>query len=288
MEKAQNHATKLLKANPKFSIKRLRLFMNRFLKHQGWVDNIADILRVVGYNNTISGIYSTATGGYYGTASGGYSSVSGGNYNTASNWYSSISGGSSNTASGDSSSISGGQSNTASGPNSSVSGGYDNEANAFSSKVSGGQGNLASGLYSSINGGQNNTASGESSSISGGYINMASGQYSHIGGGAQLSAPSLHSTISGARPDYDSGWIELNPGEYRYLEHNLYGTPDKYVVDMQAMDGLRASHQFYGGDFSSTTTHGLFGDYLGSTNIRISRRSGDSTTDKVRVRIWKY
>ena len=48
---------------------------------------------VVGYNNSITGVYSSVSGGNYNTAEGDRSSVSGGYYNTASGDVSSVSGG---------------------------------------------------------------------------------------------------------------------------------------------------------------------------------------------------
>ena len=80
---------------------------------------------VVGYNNSITGYYSSVSGGASNTASGYYSSVSGGELNSASGYYSSVSGRGTNTAAGEGSSVSGGVSNNASGDWSSASGQYD-------------------------------------------------------------------------------------------------------------------------------------------------------------------
>jgi len=94
---------------------------------------------VAGKDNTISGPFSTVSGGNFNAASGPESSVSGGAFNTASGFRSSVSGGSSNIASGlDVSSVSGGRFNTASGDFSSVSGGRSNTASGTDSSVSGG------------------------------------------------------------------------------------------------------------------------------------------------------
>ena len=83
--------------------------------------------------------------------------------------YSSVSGGAGNTASGYETSVSGGVGNTASEIVSSVSGGYANTASGFASSVSGGVGNTASEHWSSVSGGGTNTASGQGSSVGGGY-----------------------------------------------------------------------------------------------------------------------
>ena len=120
----------------------------------GWGHNYSSFGGlVVGQLNTISGPYSSVSGGKNNTASGESSSVSGGgNLNEASGDRSSVSGGNFNTASGQHSSGSGGQNNTASGRWSSVSGGGGSEE---------GQGNVASGRYSTVSGGRGVTATGE-------------------------------------------------------------------------------------------------------------------------------
>ncbi len=98
--------------------------------------------------------YGGLVAGYWNTISGEYSSVSGGGSNTASGYTSSVSGGYTNTASGHRSSVSGGQYNTAGGNYSSVSGGGYNTAGAYRSSVSGGYINTAGGYTSSVSGGQ--------------------------------------------------------------------------------------------------------------------------------------
>jgi len=100
---------------------------------------------VVGRRNSITGIYSSVSGGIQNTASNLISSVSGGSGNTASGQFSSVSGGQNNTASFSQSSISGGRFNNSTGLGSSVSGGGFNTASGFDSSVSGGVGRSASG-----------------------------------------------------------------------------------------------------------------------------------------------
>jgi hypothetical protein len=63
---------------------------------------------VAGFNNNVTGIYSSVSGGNGNTASGSSSSISGGRFNTASFHWCSVSGGESNTASQLGSSVSGG------------------------------------------------------------------------------------------------------------------------------------------------------------------------------------
>ncbi len=131
---------------------------------------------VAGHTNTVSGPWSSVSGGVVNEASGLYSTVSGGIGNTASGLYSSVSGGGSSTASGEASSVSGGSLNVASGLWSSVSGGSLNVASGNGSSVSGGggwvsptpDGNEAIGNRSWIGGGRNNIAEADFSTISGG------------------------------------------------------------------------------------------------------------------------
>jgi len=145
---------------------------------------------VIGYQNTISGSYSSVSGGFDNISSQTASSVSGGANNMATANFSSVSGGFLNTASGDNSSVSGGTSNEASAVNSSVSGGRHNTASGDYSSVSGGGGpdailgNEASFNYSSVSGGGDNTASGDRSSVSGGTGNTASHTGATVSGGS--------------------------------------------------------------------------------------------------------
>jgi len=172
-----------------------------------------------GYGNTASGSYSLASGGVFNNATGDYSSVSGGVNNTAGH-YSSVSGGSDNTASGFYSSVSGGRYNIASGDYSSVAGGgsgnasYGNRAFGHYSAILGGDVNIAGdpaltdhsiGQYSTVCGGGGNMASGSESSISGGLNNTASGSRSSVSGGAYNTATNLASSVSGGRYNIASG-----------------------------------------------------------------------------------
>ncbi len=153
---------------------------------------------VAGVNNTISGRFSSVSGGASNKATGGLSSISGGRNSTASGTLSSISGGSINTASGTESSVSGGSFNIAQGSRSSVTGGSHNTASGGTSSISGGSRNTASGGVSSISGGENNIASGAASSISGGSTNTASGRISTVSGGRSRTAAGEYDWVAGS------------------------------------------------------------------------------------------
>lgn len=144
--------------------------------------------QVVGWRNTISGAFSTVSGGYTNTASGNVSTVSGGSLNIAEGDSSTVGGGRDNTASGSRSTVSGGYNNIASGATSTVSGGGNNDAEGVSSTVSGGNSNTASVERSTVSGGQRNRASATHSTVSGGYNNTASGDFSTVSGVRDITA----------------------------------------------------------------------------------------------------
>ncbi len=93
------------------------LVIGRFHRFSSWGGLIA------GERNTISGPYSSVSGGSYNAATDDGASVSGGSENDATGPYSSVSGGSYNAATDDGASVSGGFMNLATGQFSSVSGG---------------------------------------------------------------------------------------------------------------------------------------------------------------------
>jgi hypothetical protein len=191
---------------------------------------------IAGETNTISGPYSSVSGGIYNIASGEYASVSGGHTNTASGDESSVSGGLQNEASGAHASVSGGRYNDAIGGNTSVSGGVANTASGSGASVSGGyyntasgdlsfvggggytggasDGNKAFGHYSAVLGGRSNIAGdpaltdhtiGQSSSVSGGQSNTASGLSSSVSGGASNTASGNYGSVSGGQLNTASG-----------------------------------------------------------------------------------
>jgi hypothetical protein len=137
---------------------------------------------VVGLQNTISGAWSSVSGGQENTASGGVASVSGGYQNFAAGAGASVSGGTANQAAGYATSVSGGLGNTASNNAAAVSGGQYNVASGYAASVSGGELSTASSYFSSVSGGAVNTASGQAASVSGGYKQSATGMNDWVGG----------------------------------------------------------------------------------------------------------
>lgn len=169
---------------------------------------------VAGHENTISGFFSTVSGGQKNIASGPYASVSGGFLNEASEQAASVSGGAENIASGSVSSISGGDQNqattylaavsggrrnVASGDIASVLGGFENVASGPLASVLGGFRNEASGSQAAALGGTLNEAGGDRSAVSGGSANVASGFNSAVNGGARNVASASEATVGGGR-----------------------------------------------------------------------------------------
>jgi len=238
---------------------------------------------VAGYNNAVSGIYSTVSGGSYNIADGGVSSISGGSYNTASGDASSVSGGVLNTASGYASSLSGGRYNKASGDYSFVGGGGYSDSNngneAFSnySAILGGFNNIAGdngnpadhsvGEYATVSGGGGNVASGSVSNVSGGHGNFANAWYSSVSGGGENSADHTAASVSGGKYNKASG-------EYSFIGGG--GGPDSIsgneaFSDYSAILGGQAN---IAGDNSNPDNHTV-GQNAAVSGGRFNKASGD-------------
>jgi hypothetical protein len=99
-------------------------------------------------------------------------------------------------------------------------------------------------------------------------------------------------------PTYDSGWVSVNPDQSRTLTHNIGGSADDYVVDMQYRSaGNGVNQRYYGGaDFGANPPGGMnendrVGAYwrsLGMSSITVYRRPEDIYASEVRIRIWCF
>lgn len=98
-----------------------------------------------------------------------------------------------------------------------------------------------------------------------------------------------------ASPDYASVWTNLTVDVPMPLTHNLGGSVDDYVVDVQFKSATSGVNQrYYGGsDHGSLTTVGDPNDRVGAywrsltnTTITVYRRPEDIFVEQVRVRIW--
>lgn len=107
------------------------------------------------------------------------------------------------------------------------------------------------------------------------------------------------------KPDYNSGWITMTPGQHLTLTHNLGGNISDYVVDLQFYDanqgwGTNAvalgSDKYwvgYDGDWNGFWSsiyelQGACWTNLTTSTIKVVRQAEDPFADQVRVRIWKY
>lgn len=96
--------------------------------------------------------------------------------------------------------------------------------------------------------------------------------------------------------DYDSDWVEIEPGEAITLTHDLGGEPDDYLVYMEAKHiplvgpGLGVNHMYYGMDANrlngTPDWYGFYWRALTTDEITVCRPQDDWSADQVRVRIW--
>lgn len=91
------------------------------------------------------------------------------------------------------------------------------------------------------------------------------------------------------RPAYNSDWQAIaDGGPGLTLQHNLGGSPDNYVVDLQFKSLIGINHFCYGGLPVTGHVQGAYWDYLTGTSIHVQRYTGDATISEIRVRIWVY
>ena len=95
------------------------------------------------------------------------------------------------------------------------------------------------------------------------------------------------------RPNFDSGWQTHTPGQSINWIHNLGGSVDNYVVDMQARNsGGDPNNRGAGSiEYLSGATRLYKGYYYSGLNtgtITITRSPDDNYNDQIRVRIWRY
>lgn len=88
-------------------------------------------------------------------------------------------------------------------------------------------------------------------------------------------------------PDYDSGWVDIQPGRAITLTHNLGGDVDGYTVGMKFRDapgGERGLHQFaFGGLEAGGAAYGAAWQRLTDTTIQVLRFGDDTSVQQVRV-----
>ncbi|UCE08258.1 MAG: hypothetical protein JSW07_09645, partial [bacterium] len=187
--------------------------------------------------NLIGGFHgNSVTPGIYGATIGG--GGQNGNINSVTGSYSTVTGGEGNVASSDRAFIGGGQNNTASASFTAVGGGWINNANGPYNVVGGGSSNTANGQYAFIGGGSGNTTDGNTTSLAGGADNTIRADYATIAGGLGNEVISDYGTIAGGgRSDpYDPGTRNRVTDRYGTIGgggNNCAGNENDDQVDAQ-------------------------------------------------------
>jgi len=92
-------------------------------------------------------------------------------------------------------------------------------------------------------------------------------------------------------PSFDSGWLDLGSDAFRVLDHDIGGSEDNYVVDLQIKSETSKINNKYVGyekvvDGTRTYYYGYYYTDLTSQHIEIVK--GAYEEGLVRVRIWAY
>jgi len=94
-----------------------------------------------------------------------------------------------------------------------------------------------------------------------------------------------------AQSPYDSGWVEIAPGEIITLTHDLGGDPGLYAADLwfrdTRLDGLGIHQRGYGGIEMDGVREGARWQNLTPTLVRVRRHPEDVACSEVRMRLWR-
>ena len=88
---------------------------------------------------------------------------------------------------------------------------------------------------------------------------------------------------------WNSGWLDISPGDVLTVEHNYGGDPDLYAVDVwfrDVDDGLGINHRAFGGMELGEQLWGLAWQRLTADTIELYRFPNDRFADQALVRIW--
>lgn len=88
------------------------------------------------------------------------------------------------------------------------------------------------------------------------------------------------------KPDpsaWDSGWVDINPGETKTFAHNLGGDVDDYTIGLwfKDTDGIGINTRCYGGLGAGGKFYGANWENLTDTTINVFRRPDDIFADQV-------
>ena len=93
-------------------------------------------------------------------------------------------------------------------------------------------------------------------------------------------------------PDYDSGWLAIEPGETLTMTHNLGGNPVRYRGTFQYRDtsalpiNLGQHARYVGGAAIGNTLFGGHWQRLTNSAVEVYRQPGGTRSAEVRVRLW--
>lgn len=102
------------------------------------------------------------------------------------------------------------------------------------------------------------------------------------------------------KPTYDSGWQPVAKGLTKQLVHNIGGSPDDYIVDLQFEDtslafAIGINQRCYGGcdlghndSIYRNSRMGAYWRKLTNSTIEVGREIDDDFAHNVRVRIWHF
>ncbi len=87
------------------------------------------------------------------------------------------------------------------------------------------------------------------------------------------------------RPAYNSGWVDIDPAEWKTLTHNIGGNIDSYVIDLtiKYADEGNINILWLGGTSSGSGCHW---DHLSTSVIDVYRGYNDCCSSQIRIRIW--
>ena len=111
---------------------------------------------------------------------------------------------------------------------------------------------------------------------------------------AQADPPDpMHNGVMSVTQDevFNSGWVDIGPSVTSVFTHNLGGDPAFYAVDLEFRDtgGVTygVNHRDYGGMEANGNYVGAYWWGLTDSTIQVTRQSGDTFVDQVRLRIWQ-
>ena len=91
-------------------------------------------------------------------------------------------------------------------------------------------------------------------------------------------------------PAYDSGWLDISPGQNLWLQHNLNTDPAKQFIYILGDGGAMVNQICLGSDYFYTGENvgrqGLFVWGMNPMNMAVTRCLQDPYWDQVRVQIW--